>query len=88
MGDDRGRSIAGSGGNAVRDDLHNNMTGKHRTVGSVAADIQSLCKQEGLRGEGGGGTGGTHGGIREAAERQLWETLAEAQEASSMRLQE
>ena len=39
MGDFEGRSSAGSVGNAVDDDLHREITGNRRTVGSVAAAI-------------------------------------------------
>ena len=50
MGDAWGGSSAVSGDNAVGNYLHRETTGNLSTVGSVAADIQSVRKQEGLRG--------------------------------------
>ena len=50
MGYARRGSSAGSGGNAVIDDLHRETAGNRSTVGSVAVDIQSVRRREGLRG--------------------------------------
>ena len=39
MGDDQGRIIMGSGGNAVENDLYRETTGNHGTLGCIAYDI-------------------------------------------------
>ena len=50
IGDARGISSAGSGSNTVRDYLHRETSGNRTTVGSVAVDIRSVHRREGLRG--------------------------------------
>ena len=48
MGDSQGRSSAGSGGNAVGDDLYRDMAGNRGTVGGITTNIQSVFREEGL----------------------------------------
>ena len=44
MGDARGRSSAGSGGNAVGDDLYRETTGNCGTVGDITTNIRSMYR--------------------------------------------
>ena len=44
------RSSAGSGGNAVIDDLYRETAGNRGTVGGVTTTIRSVCRVEGLLG--------------------------------------
>ena len=48
VGDTRGGSSAGSGENAVGDDLYRETPGNRGTVGGVTANIQSVCRGEGV----------------------------------------
>ena len=50
IGDARGISSAGSGGNAVGNGLHGYTSDNRSTVGSVAADIRIVRSQGGLQG--------------------------------------
>ena len=42
VGDERGRSSVGKGGNSVGDDLYREIEGKHGTVGGVMTNIRSV----------------------------------------------
>ena len=50
VGDAQGVSSAGSGRNAVGNDLYRETTGNRGTVGGVTTNIRSMCRVEGLRG--------------------------------------
>ena len=47
-GDPQFRNSAGSGGNPVRNDLHQNKTGGGGTVGGAAANFRGMHKGDGL----------------------------------------
>ena len=44
MGDNQGRSSAGSVMNVVRNDLYRETTGNRGIVGGVATNIRSVCR--------------------------------------------
>ena len=73
VGDARGGSSAGSGGNAADDDLYRETAGNRGTVGDVTTNILSVYRGEGLRG---GGRRRDAWWCQEATEKQLWDTLA------------
>ena len=52
MGDARGGSSAGSGGNTVRNDLYRETIGNRGKVGVVATDIRMCTGEKGYKGGG------------------------------------
>ena len=50
MGDARGESSAGRGGNAVGDDLYREMAGNCGTVGGITTDVQSVSRGKRIQG--------------------------------------
>ena len=50
MRDARGGISAGSGQNAVINDLYRETSGNHGTVGGVMTNIRSVCRGKGLQG--------------------------------------
>ena len=50
VGDARGRSSAGNGGNTVSDDIYKETSGNRGTVGGLTTNILSVCRGEGILG--------------------------------------
>ena len=48
VGDARGRSSAGNGGNTVSDDIYKETSGNRGTVGGLTTNIRSVCRGEGI----------------------------------------